>query len=85
MEGQELMNPVEALAESWASIDGYLGQFKEERAIACGPFGKTSVIGSGRYVGYLCEAEEMILRLRARGFDVLPVRPDNVVEFKPVS
>jgi len=68
------MDAIEALAETWASIDGKLEEFKRERVIANGSFATSSVVGAGHYLGYTAEAEEMIRRLRTRGFDVLPIR-----------
>lgn len=61
---------VEALAEAWASIDGKLDYFREEREIANGQFATSSIVGRGHYAGYLVEATEMIDRLRARGFGI---------------
>ena len=54
----------EALAETWASIDGRLKSFED---------GRTGADHDGRYAGYLVEAAEMIRRLRSRGFDVTAV------------
>jgi uncharacterized protein (DUF433 family) len=74
---------IEALADAWASIDGKVEKFRAGK-------GASSLMEEpgGHYSGYMCEAEEMIRRLNARGFDVTPLRqgipensPDNVVSF----
>ena len=57
----------EALAESWASIDGRLGKFKEGK-------GKEHPL-SDHYDGYMHEAGTMIERLRKRGYVIVPVEP----------
>ena len=59
------MDAVEALAQSWASIDGKLERFFECKADP--ELDDTE----GRYQGYMCEAEEMIKRLGTRGFKVV--------------
>ena len=74
---------VEAVAEVWASIDGKLEKFRDERAIVNGPFATSSIVKDGHYAGYMAEAEEMIDRLRERGFDVTPIRSGNVVVLHP--
>lgn len=71
---------VEALAEVWASLDGKLKEFQEEKLIEKGGFANSTVIAGGYRAGYLCEAEEAINRLRDRGFDVLPIRPTNIIK-----
>lgn len=60
------MNRTQALAESWASIDGKLDEF---RAGA----GAKSVMDEpgGHYSGYMAEAEEMMKRLETRGFVIV--------------
>lgn len=58
---------IEALAESWASIDGKLDRFR-----ACKENGGLDDV-EGHYKGYLCDAEEMIRRLETRGFTVVPL------------
>lgn len=62
---------IEALAEAWASIDGKLEQFR------AGKQAKTLTEEveqhGGHYSGYTAEAEEMIRRLQARGYDVTPL------------
>lgn len=60
-----MIHAVEALAESWASIDGKLEQFKNGKAM-------TDEDG-GYYEGYIADSHEMIDRLRKRGFDILRV------------
>ena len=57
----------EALAESWASIDGWSAEF--ERGRDDPQYDNVE----GRYQGYCAEAAEMIRRLRSRGFDVTVV------------
>jgi hypothetical protein len=70
-----ILNPaVEALAEAWASIDGKLDHFRRERDEKI-PL--TDPTCAGHYEGYLSEAGEMILRLEARGFTVVPT-PSNL-------
>lgn len=67
-----MMDAIEALAESWASIDGNLEPFRTERdsGMTHHDPGYT-----GHYDGYMVEAAEMIQRLRARGYDVTPTAP----------
>lgn len=55
---------VTALAEAWASIDGKLDLFRQDEK---GYLPKTA----GYYAGYMAEAQELIKRLRARGFDIV--------------
>lgn len=65
------MSAVEALAEAWASMDGKLGQFQ------AGKRAKTLIEEveqhGGHYGGYMADAESMIERLQARGYDVTPL------------
>ena len=56
------MDARHALAEAWASIDGKLEDF-----LAASP----KFDPDGHHAGYLIEADEMIERLRRRGFDVV--------------
>ena len=79
---REQRSAVEALAEAWASIDGKLEEFRTEKAIAEGQFATTSIVMNGHYAGYMAEASEMIDRLRARNFDVTPIR---VAELKVIK
>lgn len=60
------MNKVEALAESWASIDGKLERFR-----ACKADAAVEQVEQC-YGGYISEAEEMIRRLERRGFALVP-------------
>ncbi len=69
---------VEALAEVMASEEGRLEQFLNERAIARGGFAKTNLVGEGRYAGCKADAEVMINKLNALGFDVVPIRSADV-------
>jgi hypothetical protein len=79
------MDAIEAVAEVWASIDGKLEKFRDERAIVNGPFATSMIVKDGHYAGYMVEAEEMIDRLRARGFDVTPIRSATVTVLRPTS
>lgn len=63
------MTAREALAEAWASMDGKLEKF---RACKADPVLEDEM---GHYEGYLADAQSMIERLKARGFDVLPAIP----------
>ncbi len=65
---------VKALAEVWASIDGKLDKFrlgKRAEELELGALG-------GAYSGYIAEAEELIKRLRKRGFDVVSISAGNI-------
>lgn len=70
------MTPTEALAEAWASIDGELDAFRREREldISIAEMIKDPTF-TGHYLGYMEEAVEMIKRLRARGYAVVPLEP----------
>ena len=61
----EKVEHVEAVAEAWASIDGKLEQFRAEKAMQ--PDDPMRV-RSGCYEGYMIEAEELLKRVRARGY-----------------
>jgi len=61
----EDMSATEALAEAWASIDGKLERFRAEKIL--------SGDGTGTFVGYMAEAEEMIRRLYTRGYSITPL------------
>lgn len=63
------MTAVEALAEAWASIDGKLPAFRAGRNIS------VFEDKTGHYAGYIADAEELIQRLRGRGYEVLPAIP----------
>lgn len=52
----------EAVAESWASIDGELDEFRA---------GKISGDPAGTYEGYMSEAQELIRRMETRGYEVV--------------
>lgn len=55
---------IEALAESWASIDGNLERFRATK-------GEVLREGAdGTYAGYMAEAAEMARRLKSRGYVV---------------
>ena len=66
---QQIADRVEALADAWASIDGRLGKFRK------GKTAKSITAYGGHYAGYMAEAEEMIERLKARGWRLVPVAP----------
>jgi len=59
----------EALAEVWASIDGKLDAFRRERDES---MEWDDSRFTGHYIGYMEDAAEMIRRLKARGFIVIP-------------
>jgi hypothetical protein len=68
------MDATEALAEAWASIDGKSAAFRRERARAEVAILDADEEGNtGHYEGYLVQAKEMIVRLRKRGFDIVPL------------
>ena len=52
------MTEVEALAASWASVEGKLESFLE---------------GCSLYEGYMADAASLIERLQKRGFKIVPV------------
>jgi len=56
-----------ALAAAWASMDGKLEHFAAERNMSIWD------APTGHYEGYMAEAEEMIDRLRTRGFQIVPI------------
>ena len=58
---------IEAIAESWASIDGKLVGFKAGRD---DPVYESK---AGYYEGYCIEAEELKKRMLKRGFLIVPV------------
>ena len=60
---------IEAVAEAWASIDGRLEQFRAEREMAPDDPRRQK---SGRYDGYMVEAEELLKRIRARAYILVP-------------
>jgi hypothetical protein len=62
----------DALAEAYASIDGKLDAYRRERDTVP-EIEWDDPTFTGHYLGYLTEAEEMIERLRLRGFDVTPL------------
>lgn len=59
------MDAEEALAESWASIDGKMEAFRDGKGLP------TRQQPGGHYSGYMAEAQEMIARLRKRGFTLI--------------
>lgn len=60
---------VEAVAEAWASIDGKLEKFRWERD---NPHAPETRIG-GYYNGYMHEAEELLKRVEARGYQLVGI------------
>lgn len=56
---------IEALADTWASIDGKLERFRANRT------DRSLDLTDGSYPGYMYEAGEMIVRLRRRGFVII--------------
>lgn len=70
------INPkaIDAVAESWASIDGKITSYEiEERSQN---MGYNDPRYTGHYEGYQAEARELIERIRRRGFDVAPLPAD---------
>ena len=63
---------VNALAESWASIDGKLDAYNRERGVRVND-GLRNLGFTGAYEGYQAEAEEMMRRLAKRGFKIVPI------------
>lgn len=63
------MDRTTALAAAWASIDGKLYEFEQERA---GLVPRHSEAYTGHNEGYMAEAEELIRRINARGYDITP-------------
>jgi len=59
---------VDAVAQSWASIDVRLDQYERERD---GQMHHDHPEYIGSYLGYTAEAEELIRRLEKRGFSVV--------------
>lgn len=59
----------EALAEACASADGKLARFRANKA------DPTLNRTDGTYPGYFYEAQSLITRLRARGFDIVRISP----------
>jgi hypothetical protein len=65
------MEARDALAESWASIDGKLDAFTGGKNAST--FNEEVEKFGGHYSGYMCEADEMIKRLERRGFKIVAV------------
>lgn len=64
---KERKEAINALAASWASIDGKLDTFAAEAQ----PGDIEAFLnGSGTHMGYMVEAEEMLTRLERRGFTI---------------
>jgi hypothetical protein len=62
---------IEAVAQSWASIDGKLEQYLFEKADATITYDSPLYIGT--YNGYYAEAEELIRRLNKRGYTITEI------------
>jgi phosphoserine phosphatase len=61
------MDAVEAVAEAWASMDGKLEEFqKGKTADSIESFG-------GHYAGYMSDADELVDRIKERGFILVPI------------
>jgi hypothetical protein len=62
-----------ALAEAWASIDGKLDLFRHEYDAApdCGDHDNPD--DTRTFDGYVIEAQELLARLRMRGFTIVPL------------
>lgn len=60
---------VDAVAEAWASIDGKIDAYRRERD---NDIDWDDPTFTGHFYGYQAEAEELIRRLEARGFSVIP-------------
>ncbi|MFA5489834.1 MAG: hypothetical protein WC284_11545 [Candidimonas sp.] len=60
------MDKIEALAESWASIEGKLERFRDD---------KNGILpeNDGTYDGFMLESAELERRLNSRGFKIVPV------------
>ncbi len=67
---------INALAESWASIDGKLDAYDRERDMRLSDHMRNLEF-TGAYEGYQCEAEEMMRRLERRGFEIVPIKDWN--------
>jgi len=57
---------IESLAEAWASIDGRMERFREGRD------DRSLDVADGTYPGYMHEAEELLVRLKRRGYSLVP-------------
>ena len=72
---------VDALAEAWASIDGKLDKYIEDRDTEGGaPKGwrESGENPWGYYQGYQVEAEEIIRRLAKRKFKLVPIPSEDI-------
>lgn len=68
---------IAALAEAWASMArGHLDDFERERGqYQCtGMLDMSAPDYTGRWLGYTADAEEVIKRLRSRGFTIAPIK-----------
>ncbi|MGE8128912.1 hypothetical protein ACQKQD_18225 [Methylobacterium sp. NPDC080182] len=63
---------IDAVAEAWASIDGKLDEYRRERDE---DVGLTDEGCTGHFEGYQAEADELIRRIEARGFMLIPMVP----------
>lgn len=65
---------IAALAEAWASMArGHLEDFQRERDawMTTGTLDRDAPGYTGRWEGYTADAEEVIKRMRARGFTIV--------------
>lgn len=63
---EQTTDPVEALAESWASIDGKLERFRANKA------DRSLDRTDGSYPGYMKDARSLREQLALRGFVIVP-------------
>lgn len=74
---------IAALAEAWASMSrGHLEDFQRERDEwqTTGKLDRDAPGYTGRWEGYTADAEELIKRMRSRGFTIVPVAEKNDAE-----
>ncbi|TNC14892.1 hypothetical protein FF100_04775 [Methylobacterium terricola] len=66
----QFADAIDALADSWASIDGKRGEYRAGK-------GAVTILDEpgGHFTGYQADAQSMIDRLRRRGWDVTPLSP----------
>ncbi|WP_152275560.1 hypothetical protein [Methylorubrum populi] len=75
MVSHQPLSAVDALAEAWASIDGKLKEYRAGRNAS-----SRADDPGGHFSGYQAEAEEMIRRLEARGFTVVPTDITSAID-----
>lgn len=62
-------SPREALADAWASVDGKLDNFRR------GKKAKSVTAYGGHYEGYMSDADELLTRLKRRGYELTKKKP----------